>query len=408
MLPTRFRAGVSAAGKIALLAVAVQLAGLGLDGVPAVAEMGPKAPEISAVIAPKVEVPSQSRRPIAPTYSIQVGLDNEIFPVFANHASLQPQDQRTWGTVAVTIHNSSEGPIANRITVQVPGWSDQEIQMTELAAGETHTMLFAPTFLPRLFQNREIAAATVMVRVHDMGGRLVFEQSVPVRLRAADDMYWGQGFKFAPFIASWITPHDPLVEMVLSRAKEFAPSRRMPGYEDWKDQTEQERETTIQARAIYRAMQVSGISYVKSSLTFGRNLDVSERIRLPHDSLQESSANCIDGVVAFASVFENLGMDPAVVLVPGHAYVGVRVARGSDRYLYFDTALTGRANFDAAVAAAQRGLGRTNTAKVLTIRVDDARRAGILPMPMPTELAPASAYAGPENGRPVASHTRVQ
>jgi hypothetical protein len=60
------------------------------------------------------------------------------------------------------------------------------------------------------------------------------------------------------------------------------------------------------------------------------------------------------------------------------------------------------------LVAAQRGLERTNSAKILTIRVDDARRAGILPMPMPAELAPASAYSSTETGRPVASHTRAQ
>jgi hypothetical protein len=281
--------------------------------------------------------------------------------------------------------------------------------MAELAAGETHTLLFAPTFLPRLYQNREIAAASVLVKIHDMGGRLVFEQSVPVRLRAADDMYWGENFKFAPFIVSWITPHDPMVEMLLSRAKELAPGRRLPGYEDWKDQTGQERETTIQARAIYRAMQANGISYVKSSLTFGRNLDVSERIRLPHDSLSENSANCIDGVVAFASAFENLGMDTSVVLVPGHAYLGVRVARASDRYLYIDTALTGRADFDSAVAAAQRGLARTSEDQILTVRVDDARRAGILPMPAGTSTdSTFKAYSVSGETVPMASHTAAQ
>jgi hypothetical protein len=101
-------------------------------------------------------------------------------------------------------------------------------------------------------------------------------------------------------------------------------------------------------------------------------------------------------------------MDPAVVLVPGHAYVGVRVARGSDRYLYIDTALTGRASFDAAVVAAQRGLENTGSTKILTVRVDDARRAGIFPMPEPNELTPASAYSAADAGRPVASHTRAQ
>ncbi|MBV9608196.1 MAG: hypothetical protein JO187_01445, partial [Acidobacteria bacterium] len=64
-----------------------------------------------------------------PTYSVSVGLGGEVFPVFANYASLQKPDHRRWGTVAVTVRNSSRNRLQERITVQVPGWSDQEIQL---------------------------------------------------------------------------------------------------------------------------------------------------------------------------------------------------------------------------------------------------------------------------------------
>jgi len=320
-------------------------------------------------------------RNIEPTYKVQIGLSNEVFPVFANHAALQDREQRTWGTFAVTINNFSDHALRDRVTVEVLGWSQQEIQIAEMAAGDIRTLLFAPTFLPRLYQNKEIAAASVVVNVSDMGGKSLFSETYPIRLRAADDMYWGEHFKFAPFIASWVTPHDPRVEMVLGRAKEFVPGRRLPGYEEWKGAEDQEKATLVQVRAIYRALQEKGVSYVKSSLTFGENTNVSERIRMPRESLRESSANCIDGAVMYASLFENLGMEPVVVLVPGHAYVGVRLATGSKHYLYLDTALTGRASFDAAVAAAEHGLARYPQAQVTYIRVTEARRAGIFPMP---------------------------
>src|SRR5262245_888041 len=331
-------------------------------------------PSESAKAKPRARTPE-------PVYSVQAGIDNEIFPVFANYASLHRREDRTWGMVGVTITNSTDSVLRNRVTVQIPGWSDQEIQVVEIATGDVRTLVFAPTFLPRLYRNKEIAAATVVVQASDMGGRPVFQQTVPVRLRAAGDMFWGTGFKYAPFVASWVTPHDPRVELLLSRAKEYMPGRRLPGYEEWKSPEQQEKSTQLQAAAIYRALQEAGISYVKSSLTFGRNTSVSERIRMPRESLPQSDANCIDGVVMFASLFENLAMEPAIVLVPGHAYVGVRVSRSSDKYLYLDTALTGRANFEAAKQAAEKGMARFESADVTYIRVTEARRVGIFPMP---------------------------
>ena len=51
------------------------------------------------------------------------------------------------------------------------------------------------------------------------------------------------GEKYAPFIASWVTPHETQIEQILSSAKEFAPSRRLPGYESWKDAGQQEKAT---------------------------------------------------------------------------------------------------------------------------------------------------------------------
>jgi hypothetical protein len=320
------------------------------------------------------------------TYKIDAGLDGEIFPVFANYASLRAPRQRQWGVISVKVTNSTDGVLRNRITVQVPGWSDQEIQMVEMSAGDSQTFLFAPSFLPRLYQNKEIMAATAQVTATDMAGRVIFRETVPVRLRSADDMYWGAEFKYAQFIASWVTPHDREVERLLGEAKEYMPRRRMPGYETEKSDALQERATTAQARAIYRALQHKGISYVKSSLTFGGHQDVSERVRMPFESLHQVSANCIDGAVMYASLFENLGMDPVVVLVPGHAYVGVRVAENSERYLYIETSLTGRGTFEAAVESAERGLARFGAKEVLRIPIKEARWMGIYPMPSPGGL----------------------
>jgi len=318
-----------------------------------------------------------------PTYSVEAGIDGEVFPALANYASLQRTDDRGFGTFTVTVTNSGESVLNARISLQVPGWSDTELQNVSLGTGEMRKLLFAPVFLPRLYTNHEIAAASALLRVADANNQILHTETVPVRMRSVDDIYWGHDFKFAAFIASWVTPHDPRVEAILSKAKEFMPGRRLPGYEEWKSPDQQRLMTREEARAIYRALQETGVSYVKSSRTFGLNTDISERVRLPGESLQERSANCIDGVVMYASLFENLGMDPVVVLVPGHAYVGVRESDKSDSYLYIETAITGRAPFDVAAKTASAGVAKFAAKDVIRIPISDARSAGIYPMPLP-------------------------
>lgn len=299
-------------------------------------------------------------RQVEPAYSVQVGIDGEVFPALANYAALQSPQDRTLATVTVKIANHSGTALHDRVQVRVRGWSDEEIQPANLNPGETRNLMFAPVFLPRLFTNREIVAATAVVTVYDSSNRVAFATTAPVRLRSVDDMYWGQQFKYARFIASWVTPHDPAVEQILTKAKEFMPGRRLPGYEPWKSAADQRASTLQQAGAIYHALQQKGVSYVKSSITFGKNTSVSERVRMPYESLRQVSANCIDGVVMYASLFENLGMDAEVILVPGHAYVAVRAAQSGGDFLYLDTVLTGRASFESAVQTATQGLQRLN------------------------------------------------
>jgi len=327
-----------------------------------------------------VRVTAAPRQP-APLYKVAAGMDGEIYPVFANYASLQKQNERSFGVLSVNVSNPGETPIRQRITVKITGWSDQEIQLVELAPGASKLYMFAPTFLPRFYHNHEITAATAEVSVTDISGGSIYETTVPVRLRSAEDMYWGNNFRYAPFIASWVTPHDLHVESVLGQAKNLTVDHRLPGYESWKSAAQQEQETYREAKAIFTALKRLGVSYVKSSSTLGDHKTVSERVRMPRVSLGQSSANCIDAAVMYASLFENLGMDATVVIVPGHAYAGVRVAQGSEKFIFLDVALTGRTTFEAAVASADKGMARYAPNSVKKVLIQQARDSGIYPMP---------------------------
>ena len=70
-----------------------------------------------------------------------------------------------------------------------------------------------------------------------------------------------------------------------------------------------------------------------------------------------------------------------VVIVPGHAYVGVRVAQRSPRFLYIDVALTGRATFESAVTSAEKGMAKFAPSAPTRVVIQEARNAGIYPMP---------------------------
>jgi hypothetical protein len=59
----------------------------------------------------------------------------------------------------------------------------------------------------------------------------------------------------------------------------------------------------------------------------------------------------------------------------------------SSKYLYIETAITGRASFEESIASAGRGVTSYKAADTLRVAVSEARSLGIFPMPAPVESA---------------------
>lgn len=125
--------------------------------------------------------------------------------------------------------------------------------------------------------------------------------------------------KFFPeIIASFVLPRDPAVATVLRRAAQIIqdskPELGLIGYQDGKRQT-----AAIQVEAIYKAIAEQGIAYVAHALTFENNCQF---ISTPSEVLQKKLGNCLDLTLLFASCFEEAGLNPLVVVIDGHSFVG--------------------------------------------------------------------------------------
>jgi hypothetical protein len=136
-----------------------------------------------------------------------------------------------------------------------------------------------------------------------------------------------------------------------------------------------------QAEAVFQALRQSRISYVSSIYTFGNYPGETQRIRLPRETLMLSNANCIDVSVLFASAMENLGMRPVVVIVPGHAFAGVRLGPNTQDILYVDLTVLPGGSFYAARKRAKGWLDKTAKDEILNVDIGAARSLGVYPMP---------------------------
>ena len=147
------------------------------------------------------------------------------------------------------------------------------------------------------------------------------------------------------YYGAWVTPHIEPIQALLRRAAELVPERQIWGYQGTPDVVPR------QVEALYNALKEAGITYVNSIIDFGAGPGLlTQRTRLPRESLRHRNANCIDGTVLFASLLESASLHAGIVLVPGHAFVAWEKWPGSDEWDYLETTMIGTHDFAAANA----------------------------------------------------------
>lgn len=315
--------------------------------------------------------------PLLVQYKLDVPGRGEIFPAMAAGTA-----KEYWPLAVLNVTNTAEQPVVHTITAEVPGWTRRSEETLVIAPRETRTVRFNPELLPWAFENEEVRQAKLEVRAVTPDGATAFSESRPVLLHGASDLYWGKRFANAQYVTRWVTPHDAAVLKLVADARRFVRRGRLPGYNiasgDAKARAAQVR---MQAQAVFRALQRSGLSYVSSIFVMGEHIGQAQRIRLPNETLRLKSANCMDVSVAFAAAMENLGMHPVIVIVPGHAFTGVRLGPQSQDILYLDLTVLPDGSFTRAISRAEAWRKKTPAGQTITVDVAAARALGLYPLP---------------------------
>jgi len=330
--------------------------------------------------APVITPPVSSASPLQVLYQLDVPGRGEIFPALS---AGNPTDY--WPVAILTIANTSNSPTVQTVSAGIIDWSTPQIKTMVVGPRQTVSVRISPELLPEAYENTEIRKAMLQVSASSPGNQSAYTQTRPVYLHSVSDFFWGEKFANAQFIARWVTPHDPAVIQLVSSARKYVPRGRLAGYNLPGGKSPGRVATQVQRemQAVFQAMSQSGISYVDSLYTFGNFTSTAERVRLPRETLQQDSANCIDVSVAFASAMENLGMDPVIVIVPGHAFTGVRLGPDSRQIVYFDLTVLPDGSPGKAMSRAQYWLKKTPPDRLLVVDIAAARKLQIYPLPQP-------------------------
>lgn len=130
--------------------------------------------------------------------------------------------------------------------------------------------------------------------------------------------YFG-GFEILPqLIASYVTPNHPYIYHIKRIAAEFLEKNNLRVSFEGYQSDNPERVLELMS-AIYSAIQSEDIVY--SSLPPGYEV-LGQRLRLLNTIQKEKFANCIDLSLLFAACFESIGLNPVLIIVKGHAFIG--------------------------------------------------------------------------------------
>jgi hypothetical protein len=289
----------------------------------------------------------------------------------------------TTDTPLVHIQYSSGSPITLVVSVGIRNFSQSQTA-TVTANSSVQSVSFTPPLLNStvLRQLTSDTNTSLSVRVTDTHNTLYYLDDSPVLLHSRWLMQWVAANRLK--IAAWVTPDDPAIATLITHAiphlqKEPLPApKAMIGYV-----SATPREVRDQVDAIFDALWFDySIHYVQASVPYGGQGDSSvtlQDIRLPSEVLQQHSGMCVELTVLLASAVEKIGLHAEIVIVPGHAFLGVAVTPNDTQFEYWDAV-----EVNSSVAGDSANLATDTYAHkqhiIDTILISDARAQGIGPM----------------------------
>jgi hypothetical protein len=314
--------------------------------------------------------------------SVDVKLRIDPLPTGAYHL----MDPETDPLLTVEVKNASRDTRRVCVKAHLEGLSATAVRTIEIEPRTSAPFHLQPTLFPeRAHAITEVQRATLHVIVEDLDGKIESHNTYPITCLARTASFnavrrpdTGETVDLSHYYGAWVTPHADSVEERIRRAVELVPDRQMLGYQGDPDVVDQ------QVAALYQSLRETEIVYVNSVIDYGAPPGMTtQRTRLPRESIAQRSANCIDGTVLLASLVEGISLNPAIVLVPGHAFVGWEAWHGSEEWRFLETTLMGTTEFEAARQSGQRQYEQfskfgSHRLKLHSLR--DLRARGIWPM----------------------------
>lgn len=253
-------------------------------------------------------------------------------------------------------------------------------------------------------------------------GKSEGQKTLPIQVHSANDVPFaialrsGKGKSLSPLFAGFVDENNPFIQTLLQQALTVHAVNQFDGYQSGTQGVEK------QVFAIWNVLQRRRLHYSSTATPSAESQwgwvsvedpdghVLSQTVRFIDQSISSQQANCIDGTVLFASALYKIGIDPLLVILPGHAFVGYYLDPQHQHPQFLETTLIGQgkmplnltfgalyqitatASWKEFLYAVQFGNQeftqkvRPNVGKnpqYMLIDIQKAREAGINPIPRP-------------------------
>jgi Transglutaminase-like superfamily len=295
-----------------------------------------------------------------------------------------PFDLSTHTTLFTVTYNSSS-PLTLIISVGVVGFTQMETH-TVTATNSAQSTSFTPAPLDQAVRKLTSDLNTSLkVQVTDTHKNLYYVNDSPLLVHAHQVMQWVAANRLK--IAAWVTPDDPAVIGLLAKAASRLAAQPVPTPVAMIGIANHATPHAVrdQVDAIFDALRLDyHMRYSIENIPYSGPGDTSvglENIKLPSEVLQQHSGMCIELTALLASAVEKIGLHAEIVIIPGHAFLGVAVTPDGKQFEYWDGVQVnnGVAGDSANISTDQEYSAHTGQI-VDTILISAARQQGVGPM----------------------------
>jgi hypothetical protein len=275
----------------------------------------------------------------------------------------------------ITVYGGSTSPESQsrllHISAYIEDYSDQTVTTSLISSNTSNRIALLPLLKPsKLSELTDARRATLRVTITELGtrGAILYDHTETITLLAKNTAVLAlikpnqEILDLTDYLAAWVTPYASEIDRYLRKAVEYHPQRQFIGYGGGRSAQKTKEILRTQTKAIFTMLkQDVSLSYINTTMSFGAESDqITQRIRLPSQSINAGgAANCIDGAVLFASFLEAASIQPLLVLIPGHAFVGWRI--WEDEFEFLETTMIGSSDYESAVASAKNSYERASS-----------------------------------------------